>query len=147
MNTYPTTRSINRTDVKLHQLTHLQLGSGCRELAPCPAKLYCLCAGTPPGSVGASASQRCPLDTRAPMDPAAFEKAGETLLFMRGAPRPARSALLLRRGVHWTPASLACRLGRRFCFAEVSAGHPRVSPAGSVGASASQRCPLDTRAL
>ena len=86
---------------------------------------------------------------------------------------------------------LACRLGRCFCFAEVSTGHPHrndrataycthhtvfvatkrlvilsaeherirlpfkrgriatrltaVSPAGSVGASASQRCPPDTR--
>ena len=49
---------------------------------------------------------------------------------------PARSALLLRRGVRWTPAPFekagetllfmrghSARLGRRFCFAEVSAGH------------------------
>ncbi len=39
---------------------------------------------------------------------------------------------------------LACRLGRCFCFAEVSTGDP-FSPAGSVSASASQRCPPDTR--
>ena len=36
---------------------------------------------------------------------------------------PARSVLLLRRGLHRRPV-LTCRFGQCFCFAEVSTGHP-----------------------
>ena len=69
---------------------------------------------------------------------------------------PARSLLLLRRGVHWTPATrLALFFLKRYpldtsfvilFLRRVS--NPRgfdVSLAGSVVASASQRCPPDTR--
>ena len=48
-------------------------------------------------SVGASASQRCPPDTRTP-------NTGEAIFDVC--------------------YHLGCRLGRCFCFAEVSAGHP-----------------------
>ena len=68
---------------------------------------------------------------------------------------PARSLLLLRRGVHRTPATrLALLFFKRYpmdtsfvILFPRRVSNPRgfdVSPAGSVVASASQRCPQDT---
>ena len=89
-------------------------------------------------SVGASASQRCPPDTRAlirgrlniyskPQKPP-LVRGGVSLSadggVVRGKSKFCSLSLSLPQSRSRSTA-LGCRLGRRFCFAEVSTGHPR----------------------
>ena len=90
-----------------------------------------LTAVSPAGSVGASASQRSPPDTRTTVTKryvilsAKHERIRNTLKGKNGLPQPF--------------TRLRNDKGR------IAAHLTVVSPAGSVGASASQRCPPDTR--
>ena len=102
---------------------------------------------SPTGSVGASASQRCPPDTRTAMTgkrkyicaPCVFAIANRLVILNAkreririplkgsGLPQPLtrlRDDESGRTDCHTPCGGLACRLGRCFCFAEVSTGHP-----------------------
>ena len=99
--------------------------------ADCRSRLYI----PPAGSVGASASQRSPPDTRTfamtkwlVILSAKSERIRNTL---RGktdcrAPCGARNDERWKGGLPQPFIHPACRLGRCFCFAEVSTGHPHL---------------------
>ena len=72
---------------------------------------------SPAGSVVASASQRCPLDTRNPSRAFFFKEVSIGYLFCYFVPATCIEPARVR--------CLACRLGRCFCFAEVSTGDPQ----------------------
>ena len=109
---------------------------------------------SPTGSVGASASQRCPPDTRTAMTgkrkyicaPCVFAIANRLVILNAkreririplkgsGLPQPLtrlRNDESGRTDCHTPCGGLACRLGRCFCFAEVSTGHPHRNDEGA----------------
>ena len=109
---------------------------------------------SPTGSVGASASQRCPPDTRTAMTgkrkyicaPCVFAIANRLVILNAkreririplkgsGLPQPLtrlRNDESGRTDCHTPCGGLACRLGRYFCFAEVSTGHPHRNDEGA----------------
>ena len=102
---------------------------------------------SPAGSVGASASQRCPPDTRTAMTGRRFSV--HSTVFAATKRRVILSAKHERirntLGKNGLPQPFTRLRNDEKGRKQIAARLAAVSPAGSVGASASQRCPPDTR--